>query len=54
MKNYKYVYLVRTNNLCYGCKPLGIFPTIAKAYDNMQVFKNKYGVCEIIKKRQYV
>lgn len=54
MKKFTYVYQIRTNNLCYGGKLLDTCQTYKQALCKMSDFQNKYGACDIYKKRQYI
>lgn len=54
MKKYTYRYFIYTNNLCYGYMQLCAYDTkrqAESAYYNH--YLNKYGACDIVKKRVY-
>ena len=51
---YKYVYEIRTNNLCWGNKLLETCDTLKKARFNIYNYTDKYGCCDIYKRREYI
>ena len=51
MKKFTYIYQIKTNNLCYGGMLLDTCKTYKEALSKMSYFQNKYGVCDIYKKR---
>ena len=55
MKKYKYKYCLYTNNLCAGYSFIAAYDTLKQAefaYYNFYI--NKYGCCDITKKRFYI
>jgi len=50
---YHYEYELRTNNLNYGNLLLGTYKKYTMAFYKYLDLKNKYGICEILKKRKY-
>lgn len=51
---YKYKWFVYTNNLCYGYMKLNAYNTKSDAENAYYHFyMNKYGACDIVKKRVY-
>lgn len=52
-KPYHYEYELRTNNLNYGNLLLGTYKKYTTAFYKYLDLKNKYGICEILKKRKY-
>jgi len=53
-KKYKYVYEVRTDNLCYGGKLLGVYNNKFDAYLKLHYAITLYGCCIIKKVRKYL
>jgi hypothetical protein len=51
---YKYVYEVRTNNLCSGNLLLEVCDSLAKAFDRKFFYEQIKGCCDIYKKRVYI
>lgn len=51
MKKFTYIYQIKTNNLCYGSMLLDTCNTYKEALSKISYFQNKYGVCDICKKR---
>ena len=51
---YYYVYEVRTNNMCYGGMLLDTIKNYREALNKKYQYQNKYGACDIYKKRVYV
>lgn len=66
MKNYTYEYIIYTNNMGYGkMKITNGFATLKEAQNFLRQngslssfgdcgYHNKYGCCDIIKKRKYI
>ena len=56
MKKYKYIYEIRTNNLCWGNKLLATCGSFQEAKNKYFHIKrqDKYGCIDICKKRQYL
>lgn len=51
---YFYKWDIWTNNLCYGYKLVGRYDTLKEARANTERIQNKYGCCEIVKRRYYI
>lgn len=51
--NYHYVFEIRTNNLCYGGILLKECASLSEARQQIGILQNKYGCCDIYKKRKY-
>ena len=51
---YIYKWDIWTNNLCYGYKFVERFNTLQEARANINLIQNKYGCCDIVKKRYYI
>lgn len=49
-----YKWDIWTNNLCYGYKFVERFNTLQEARANANRIQNKYGCCDIVKKRVYI
>lgn len=54
IKKYNYIYEIRTNNLCYGGLLLDTCKTYRQALSKLYDYENRYGACDIYKKRQYI
>lgn len=51
---YKYVYEVRTNNLCYGSLLLETCNNLKEAFNRKCFYEQTKGCCDIYKKRIYI
>ena len=51
---YYYKYVIRTNNLGYGCMQVSReYRSRNEAAIDLQFFQERYGICEIVKRRFY-
>ena len=52
LMKYYYKYIIRTNNLNYGCMQVSReYRSRNEAAIDLQFFQKRYGVCEIVKRR---
>lgn len=51
---YYYKYVIRTNNLCYGGMQVSReYKSRNEAAIDLPFFQERYGICEIVKRRFY-
>lgn len=53
---YKYVYKVKTDNLCYGNKLLEVCSNLKQALNRKFYYEmySNYGACSVYKEREYI
>lgn len=51
---YKYIYEVRTNNLCYGNLLLETCNNLKEAFNRKYFYEQTKGCCDVYKKRMYL
>ena len=51
---YKYIYEIRTNNLCYGNLLLETCNNLKETFNRKYFYEQTKGCCDIYKKRMYL